>query len=431
MIKSAALISSIGLALAFVRPGYAQETPRAPRLFQGLFGPTGSDLAQPRRVDLTWSVYDAQDDNTALVANGSALSDMLARQWYSGGTASLMYAQHKRQSAFTLKGFSAVRYYPALQQVVTTTFGGGMTFDGRLTRSWRLQMSDDAGYSPFYQVMLAPSAPGLAAPDAPAPSADYAVSTQHAMQYASFTGLTHSYSERSSLAFNYGGQYTQVLGGPDSRSQRAGVLFTRAMAKGFGVRLGYAYGVAMTGADPAALPIRNNDIDLGVSYGGAISPSSRTSFSFSTGSAIISSGDGRHFRVTGSGRLLRRLSPMWTANLTYDRGLQVPDGATRPFFSDTLGANVSGYVSRRVRVRVQPAYSHGVVGFAGVTNSYDSYATSERLEVALGRRVALYAEHFYYRYQFASAVGLPGLLTEGSNRQGARVGLSLWTPWVP
>jgi hypothetical protein len=31
------------------------------------------------------------------------------------------------------------------------------------------------------------------------------------------------------------------------------------------------------------------------------------------------------------------------------------------------------------------------------------------------------------RYEFASAEGLPALLTTGMNRQGARMGLTLWT----
>ena len=44
--------------------------------------------------------------------------------------------------------------------------------------------------------------------------------------------------------------------------------------------------------------------------------------------------------------------------------------------------------------------------------------------------MAMYAEHFYYRYAFASDRGLPQLLAASLNRKGARVGLTLWTPLV-
>ena len=250
------------------------------------------------------------------------------------------------------------------------------------------------------------------------------------MQYGSVVGLTHTYSEKSALVFNYGLHYTQVCAAPDSNSQRAGALFTQLLTKDIGLRVGYAYGVAATGTDPTAAPIRNQDIDLGLSYGRTFAPSVRTSFGFSTGSTIVSSDDGRHFRLTGSGRLSRQLSPLWTAQITFDRGLQVPDGATRPFFADNVGGSVRGYFNQRISLRLQPSYSHGVVGFAGKTNSYDSVTSSARLDVALTHQLALYGEHFYYRYQFASAAGLPGLLTMGLKRQGARVGLTLWTPLV-
>ena len=127
---------------------------------------------------------------------------------------------------------------------------------------------------------------------------------------------------------------------------------------------------------------------------------------------------------------MRRLSPTWTAMLSYDRGLQVPDGATRPFFSDTVSGTLGGYLGRRVNVRLQPSYSHGVVGLGDDVNPYNAYTSTSRLEFALGRRVALYAEHFFYRYRFASAAGLPAQLMPSVDRQGARMGLTLWAPIV-
>lgn len=430
--KSVRIISVLALVAPAAREGYAQSTSRPPQQFHGLFGPVEAELTRPRRLDATFSLYDAQDDNTFLATDTDILDEALqANRWYSGATGSVTYVRRPPHSLLTVSGASAARYYPDLGRVVSMRHSGGVALDMYPVRDWRLQISNNASFSPFYQVVLGASAGAIWAPEAAPPADDQSVSKQHAMQYGSLVGLSHSYSDRSALAFNYGLHRTQVFGLPaDSSSQRAGVLFTHALTRDIGLRIGYAYGVSSTAADPSAAPIRNNDLDLGVNYGRTFSTSTRTSFGFSTGSTIVSSEDGRHFRVTGSGRLMRRLSPLWTVQAVYDRGLQVPDGATRPFFSDTIGGSLNGYFNRRIGLRVQPNYSHGVVGLAGKTNAYDSVTSSVRLDVALTRRAAVYAEHFYYRYQFESAEGLPPLLTVGLNRQGFRMGLTLWASLV-
>jgi len=424
------LILLLGLAAARSASAQSTSTHRLP-LFHSLFGPTDNEQNRPRQLDLNWSLYTAGDDNSFLSTDADILDAALqSKRVYSGLTISAQYVRRPPRRVLTFNTAAAGRYYSDLRRVVTTRYGGGMTLDALVARDWRLQLSNTASFSPFYQVVLAPSAPGLWTPDAPAPSADNAVSRQHAMQYGSFIGVTHGYSARSSIAFNYGLRYTQVFEGADSGSQRGGVEYVHGIAKDIGLRLGYAYGVAFTGANPGARPIRNQDIDIGLNYGRSFSPSRRMSLGFTTGSSIISSDDGSHFRVTGSARFTRRLSPRWTAVVLYDRGLQVPDGATRPFFSDTVSAGINGYFSPRASLRILPAYSHGTVGFTGQTNAYNSYSSTTRFEVAISHRLAVYAEHFYYNYAFDSGVGLPAFLTTGLNRQGVRAGLAVWTPLV-
>ena len=111
--------------------------------------------------------------------------------------------------------------------------------------------------------------------------------------------------------------------------------------------------------------------------------------------------------------------------------MQTPDGATRPFLSNRVGGEITGHLNHRVAVHALPSYARGAVGLAGETNTYNSYASSTRLDIALNRRLALFTEHVVYRYQFANGtVGLPSQLMSGVNRQTVRVGLTLWTPLV-
>ena len=75
-----------------------------------------------------------------------------------------------------------------------------------------------------------------------------------------------------------------------------------------------------------------------------------------------------------------------------------------------MNGNLSGYLSRRLMFRVLPSYAQGKVGLGARSNPYDSFSNTARLEFALGHQVALYAEHFYYRYAFANNADLPQML---------------------
>jgi hypothetical protein len=433
---SVRLLAAFAVALVAATPASAQSTSSRPLpVFRGLFGPDERESTRPTSLDLNWTVYSAQDDNTFLATDADVLDAPLqANRIYTGATVSAVYQRRPKRSTLSISGSSAGRYYPDLREIVTTRYSGGMTLDSLLAKNWRLQLAESASFSPFFQIAVSPVAPE--APDALAPAAaaappgDDAVARQHAMQYGSFVGVTHTISERTSLAWNYGARYTQVFdGGSDTNTQRGGVAYVHGLTKYVGLRLGYAYGIAFAG--PTALPITSQDLDVGLSYGRAFAPSRRTTFGFSSGSSFVSEGDGSlHYVVTGSARLTRRLAPRWTSQVLYDRGLSVPDGATRPFFADTIAANITGYINGRTSVRLQPQYSHGVVGLSGVTNAYNSGSSTTRLEMAISHHLALYIEHFYYRYRFASGVGLPPLLMSSVDRQGARVGLTVWTPLV-
>ena len=431
----ARLLSIAAVAAATAQPAAAQSTSSRPLpVFRGLFGPDERESTRPRSLDINWSVYSAQDDNTFLATDADVLDAPLqANRVYSGATISTVYHRRPKRSALTLSGAAAGRYYADLREIVTTRYSGGMTLDAMLARAWRLQLAGSASYSPFFQIAVTPAAPEapdpLAPAAAPAPPGDDAVARQHAMQYGSFIGLTQTISARTSLAWNYAARYTQIDRGSDMSSQRGGISYVHGLTKYVGLRLGYAYGIAFAG--PTALPIRSQDLDVGLSYGRAFAPSRRTTFGFSSGSSFASEGDGSlHYVITGSARMTRRLAPRWTAQLLYDRGLSVPDGATRPFFADTVSGTITGFLNNRTSVRLQPAYAHGVVGLSGDTNAYNSGSNTTRIEVAISHNLALYAEHFYYRYRFASGAGLPPLLMTSVDRQGARVGLTVWTPLV-
>ena len=226
-----------------------------------------------------------------------------------------------------------------------------------------------------------------------------------------------------------------LLGQSKSADQRAGFRYTRAVSKSFSLNIGYQQ-AAVTPVGGAVVPsleqraIYSSNLDLGLGYNRTLFASSQTTLSFSTGTTTVTTAYGSQFLVTGSARLMRQLGRKWTAQLLYDRGVQVPEGTMSPFFSDTVNGNLSGYFNRRLMLRVLPSYARGKVGLGARSNPYDSFSNTARIEFALGHTAALFAEHFYYRYAFANTADLPRQLAGGLNRKGARVGLTLWTPAI-
>src|SRR4051794_17882140 len=185
------------LALALVPPASAQSGPRRLPVYGSLFGPGEKETLRPRRLDVNWSVYSADDDNSFLATGADILDSALqSGRFYSGAAISLQYVRRPPHRVLTLTANSSARYYPDLHRIVTTRFGGGLAFDTSPSPDWRIQLSDAATFSPFYQVDLTPRGIG-STPDAPVTSDDTSVPRQHAVQYESFIGVTHTYSARS------------------------------------------------------------------------------------------------------------------------------------------------------------------------------------------------------------------------------------------
>jgi hypothetical protein len=292
-----------------------------------------------------------------------------------------------------------------------------------------VQTAGTVSYSPFYQVAFGAS-PELPDGGQVATNPDYAASRQESMTYGSYFGARRTFSPTSSMNMSYELRYTQFLGAAQYADQRAQFRYSRAVSKNLALNLGFQQSAAtpVSGSEQPAIYASN--IDLGLGYSRSVF-SSRNTVSFSTGTSTVSTGGGRQFMFTGSARATRQVSRLWTAQLLYDRGVQVPDGSLTPFFSDTLTASISGYFNRRVMFRAFPSYARGTAGVGARSNPYDSLASTTRLEIGLGRRVAFYLEHFYYRYAFANNTDLPPMVAAGGlNRNGARVGLTLWTPVI-
>ena len=421
------IAAAIALVLFTARLGSAQSGVDG-RAFHGLFGPAQNDQSRPSQLDLNWSFYGAQDvDDTGHLALDAVLP---ANQVYSGANMTLAYTRRRLHKTLTFNGMTATRYYPGLQRMVSSQYSGDVVFTAVTSERWQVQTAGTVSYSPFYQVTLGAAPPPLPGGAPVSPNPDYAASRQDAMLYRTYLGAQRLFAPGSSMNMSYELRYTQFLGAAEYADQRAEFRYTKPLSKSFALNLGYRQSAVTAVSGSTESPIYGRNIDVGVGYNRTLFSSSRTSVGFTSGTSTVSTAQGSQFMVTGSARLMRQVSRLWTAQLLYDRGVQVPDGTFTPFFSDTFTGNISGYFNRRVMLRAFPSYARGTAGIGAQANPYDSLASTTRLEVGLGRRVAVYVEHFYYRYAFANNTDLPPGLAGGQNRNGARVGLTLWTPVI-
>ena len=413
--------------LSAARVGAAQGVDRP---FHGLFGPAPNEQLRPQQLEVNWSLYGAQDDNSFLSNDTDVLDAALQTdRVYTGAAIALAYTRRPPHQVFTVNASSAARYYPDLHQIVSTRYSGGVTYEAMPAERWQIQTAGTVSYSPYYQVVFGAS-PAESQLDLPTPNADYAAARHDSMTYGSFVSARRLFNASSALTMSYGLRYLDLVGESQFADQRLGARYTRSLSRSLSLNLGYASSAVSAIAGPPQDTVRGSNIDVGVGFNRTLFSSSRTSLGFTTGTSTVSTAAGSQFTVTGSARLARQMSRLWTAQLLYDRGVQVPEGTLRPFFSDTIAGNVNGYVNSRVMVRALPSYARGTVGMNADGNPYHSFSNTARVEVALARQVAIYAEHFYYRYAFASDRGLPPMLASSLNRKGARVGLALWTPLV-
>jgi len=85
-------------------------------------------------------------------------------------------------------------------------------------------------------------------------------------------------------------------------------------------------------------------------------------------------------------------------------------------------------ISPRMDLLATAGYSNGSSALSQDAATLDSYTADVRVRYALTRMWALYAEYLYYFYEFHSRTPLSATVPPGLERNGVRVGVTLWLP---
>jgi hypothetical protein len=119
----------------------------------------------------------------------------------------------------------------------------------------------------------------------------------------------------------------------------------------------------------------------------------------------------------------------WQARGGLRRGAEFVPSLSAPVFADSVTLAMDGLITRRLETRVSAAYSTGESALSRNALTFNTYVGTVRLRFGVTSALAPYIEYLYYFYDFrGSARELPDGLPQRLERNGIRVGLTLWIP---
>jgi hypothetical protein len=442
-------------------PAFAQPVAQPPapaderRPYRGIFGgPT--EASQGHSLTFEAAIFAAYDDNMLDSVSGGR-----ARDWryqrsgrYAGATGAAHYAASRpgERVSFGARSDALVQYSRWGDDSHTAAyFIGGLNMDARLSGSTTLSAAQGAAYVPGYSFSLS-SWPGdgplgqETLGEEPLMGVDVAVGPDlEVVRLESFhlnsrVALTQQLSRGTSLTGGYGFRRIDFGGDEDQSGSRfadygthygfARLGYQRGLTQYATLNLGYGIRVSDRN-DRSGRPRALHDVQAGIGYGRPLSISRRTTFRFSTGSAIavredVSLPDRNQrttARLTGDASLVHELGRTWTARASYRRGLTFREGFDEFFFTDSLGADVEGLVTRRLAFSAAGAWAFARLDRPGRSRQ-TAFSGSARATYALNRHLALYTRYLYYEYEFGEGVPLDERFPRALERHSLLVGLT-------
>jgi hypothetical protein len=436
------LLTSAVVVLASGVPAFGQAAPAG----QGPGGLFGGDKPGRHKLDLTASAIGANDSDTP-----TDLIGIVPTESQIGGFSTMLlgkaeYRYDGNRVDVGVTGNMSFRHYAEVSEAQTTSYNFGAGLSAALSPRTNLYLNQSVAYSPSYLYGLFPSTerpgPGDVTPIAP----DYVVDDNQSYAYTTTVSLKRGLSRRSDLAVGADYSYTNYVNETarlqDLDSTGAHATYSRNVSKNVALSVGYRY---RTGTFGYALPEIGLDVgatstehgvDIGVHYARPLSATRSLSFDASFGPSSVSlprvseslSGNDRLVRGSGSIALGYQFVQNWQIRGAYSRSLEFIATLGQPVYADGISADVTGLLTSRLEVSASGRYSSGASLLNAQNQLLDSMSASARLQYAVSRSVAAYAEYIYYYYSFNRPVLPAPTLPRQLERNGVRVGLTFWVP---
>lgn len=460
------IATACAVLLTSVDASAQQTAPSRP--FRGLFG--GDDAGAQDGLTVNASIGSgyvshsiAEWDDTE--SDGVATSELQTRgsisNMVSGG---LGYSRTSSGLSLgaSLSGYG--QHYPDYSGLILGSFAGSAGASLKLSNRITIGGRQSVSYQPWRVLMLFPALTETPLGQILAANPDFATARSDSYLYSTGADLTYQVGRRDSITASYGYDASDMVaqrqdltdegaavrlnrgaieaagslgerpisefsgGNLDFRMQNASLTYSRGIATGLGVRLGYRYSEMVYTSEAS---YRGHVFDAGLDYSRALSLTRRTTLSFSTGATGISHQGTTRYSAVGNATLLRQIGRTWTATASYIRNASFVHSLFEPVFYDAASVGFGGLINRRVSFQTSAGATLGDLGLeqpiAG-SNSLDSRYGAAALSFALSRHLALSVDYVYFSYSF----GLPQALAEGFSqrlgRHGVRASFSAWAP---
>lgn len=446
-----------------IQPEQPRTTPDEP---QEPLGPFRELFVRPHRQNgsqLIFSLngYGGYDTNVIGDQSGPG-ADPRAETGASsllGTDAQLQYSRNGHRTNFSTNVGGSYRYFPEKSTLSTKSLSAGIGVSTILGRRTTLRLDEGFAYQPYYQLGLFP---GLGEADlgAAIPSnLDFVVLRRQSVLTTSTASLEQQLSRRSTLTFD-GQFFTQTLGAANTptiptgttgttgttapttsadsggtentNGYTAGVHFRRQLGRYVSLRLGDEYR-RFVYPSPTRRVLEGNNIDAGVDYSRSLPFSRHTSFSFRTGSAIVSIDGRRYGDVTGSASLVHLFNRNWQGSLSYNRDMSFVQTLSQPLFGDSASAQLQGIMARKVLIQISGGYMSGRLGYSRAEQNSSTLRTGTgafTLAYAFNTYLRANVSYTYFSYNFSDNALLPVGLQPSFDRNSVRGGLSLVLPVI-
>ena len=429
----------------------ATQVTGAWRPYRALFGGATTNPDVHHSFDVTTSVLAGYDDNQGApgTADVETVSPLLRTGSYLGVSGSVAYAwQTERVQVAGNLGINT-RYYDDTGDFIGTSRGGGMGVSAQIGRRGHIFANQSLTYAPSYLYSLS-SGRSAMPPGTVVGGGSYPLGDESVFVYDTTATAGYSVTRRGTIEAVGSYRYSDFAdtAGPTVKALRSysvGGRFRQGISRYASLRLGYAYRQGQYGFRGTNAGGGLHDIDIGVDYNRALSLTRRTTFDFSTGSALITtpltdaaldvgSNNDLQFRLVGQAGLTHEMGRTWRARAGYTRGVGFAEAFAQPVVADGVNVSLTGFASRRLDVTVNGSFTTGEVGLgptlntSASTSSFDAWNVSARTRYALGSMWAIYAEYFYYSQDLGTAVIVPSGVPSVLERQSIQVGLTLWVP---
>ena len=353
-------------------------------------------------------------------------SDIESDAAYGGAGLGLAYALRSRDVTAEARSETAARYYPAYDRPVDVRHQMGASVARAFGARNRVEAAGTFRRTPRFSLMLTDVAfdasPVVAA-------ADFGIVERAGMSATGRLSASRALSRRTLIEADYAARWSEYdQRDLDVREDVASASLRHRLSPHATLHLGYGYRHGILGLGDTPRKIAGHELDAGIDYLRPISLGRDTTFSFGTGSTIVTrerrSGDREtRLRVLGHATLTHHIGRTWLATAEYRRANHLVEGLEEPVFADGAIVALGGQLARRVDLLVSGTYSTGGLAFTTSGDDIEARTAAARAHLRLWRGAVVFGDYFYYEHRFGPEVRAAAGLPRRFDRQGVRVGV--------